>query len=80
MSTARSRARNYWPKVKPAADGGTAPGSAAAMREGWNWMLSELRQLDELRPADADAARWHVAFQLGLLAESLPKRTRERQT
>lgn len=77
MSTARSRARNYLPKVKPAAAGGTAENGAAAMRQAWNWLLSEVKEKAEDDPEDAEYARWHIAQQLAMLAESLPKRTRK---
>jgi len=48
----------------------------SAMKHAWDWILSEIRQLDEQRPADAEEARWHVAEQIGKVAELLPKRTR----
>lgn len=76
MSTAKSRARNYWPKIRKPEDGGTATDGRQAMKAGVNYILTELRQLDEQRPADAEAARYHVADQLGQIAELLPKRTR----
>jgi hypothetical protein len=76
VSTARSRARNYWPKLRKQSAGGTAPDGMSAMKHAWDWILSEIRQLDEQRPADAEEARWHVAEQIGKVAELLPKRTR----
>lgn len=79
MSTGRSRARNYWPKVMSPDDGGTQTDSREALREGWNWILSELKEMDRYRPDDGEAARWHVAFQLGRLAESMPRRTKEKE-
>jgi hypothetical protein len=84
MSTAKSRARNYLPQITKAGVEvpnlphvpATATNSAQALKAATNYLLSELRQLDDGRPEDADAARWHVAGQIGGIAALLPKRTR----
>ena len=67
MSTAKSRSRNYWPQITEAAEG------RDALSVAWRWILSEIKQLDEHRPEDAEYARRHVATQLGHYAESIPK-------
>lgn len=81
MSTAKSRARNYLPQITKSGSAVTAlPGvlgaatdSRKALTAAVNYVLSELKQLGEYRPDDADPARWHFATQFGIIAAQVPK-------
>jgi hypothetical protein len=44
-----------------------------ALSDMWRWLRSEVNNLADHRPEAAEAARWHAARQIAVIASQLPQ-------
>lgn len=72
MNRAKKRAQRYAALTHAPEQGGTATDSREALRQAWNHLLSEIKQLEDWKPDHADVARWYFAHQVDNLAASVP--------